>query len=82
MHLGYNEDVTMVKLKSKIQISTQKYSLPEKLEKYIRDFTDEEIKEWFEEDKWDGDKPESLNLCNYSSDRTAVSLPRSLICSR
>lgn len=82
MHLGYNEDVIMVKLKSKFQISTQKYSFPEKLEKYVRGFTDEEIKEWLEEDKWDGDKPEKLIPCNYNSDSTAVSLPLSLTNSR
>ena len=50
-------------VKSKFQINTQKYKLPEKLENYIRDFTDEEIKEWLEEDKLEGEKlekPETL----------------------
>lgn len=40
----------MEKLESKFQINIQKYTLPKKWEKYIRNFTDEEIKEWKEED--------------------------------
>lgn len=51
----------MAKLKSKFQINTQKYTLPKKWEKYIRVFTDEDIKEWLEEDKLDK-SPKHLNI--------------------
>ena len=43
----------MKKIKPKSKVTAQRYTVPKNLEKYIRDFTDEEIREWLKEDKLD-----------------------------